>query len=102
MDLSLAQDFFMTLGGQRHSFQLRADALNFGNLLNSDWGVGQRLINTQPLIVPSSTQGGPADAAGRAQYRLRVVNNELMTKSLETTASLSDVYRVMFSVRYQF
>ena len=36
------------------------------------------------------------------QYRLRAVNNELMTKSLETTASISDVYRVMFSVRYQF
>jgi hypothetical protein len=54
------------------------------------------------LIVPTSAQGGPADAAGRAQYRLRVINNELMSKSLETTAGLSDVWRVMFSIRYQF
>jgi len=30
------------------------------------------------------------------------VNNELMTKSLETTAGFSDVYSVMFSLRYQF
>jgi hypothetical protein len=102
VDLSVSQDVFKNLWGSRHSVQFRVDIANFGNLLNSDWGVGQRLVNNTPLIVPTSAQGGPADASGRAQYRLRVVNNELMTKSLETTASLSDVYRVMFSVRYQF
>ena len=76
--------------------------LNFGNLLNEDWGVGQRLINTQPLTVPTAAQGGPADAAGRAQYRLRVINNELMTKSLEPTAGLGDVYRFQIMLRYLF
>jgi len=102
IDMGVSQDIFKNLWGSRHSAQFRVDIANFGNLLNSDWGVSQRLINTQPLIVPSSTQGGPADSSGRAQYRLRVVNNELMTKSLETSASLSDVWRVMFSIRYQF
>jgi len=101
-DLSVSQDVFKNLWGSRHSVQFRVDIANFGNLLNSDWGVGQRLINTQPLIVPTSAQGGVVDSSGRAQYRLRVVNNELMTKSLETTAGISDVWRVMFSVRYQF
>ncbi len=96
MDLSVSQDFFLNLKGRRHQFQFRADVLNFGNLLNSEWGVGQRLINTQPLTNPG------VDAQGRLTYRLRVVNNELMTTSLQQTAGLTDVYRVMFSLRYTF
>ena len=96
LDFSVAQDLFKDLGGKRHSLQLRADFLNFSNLLNHDWGVGQRLINAQPLTNPA------VDANGRATYRLRVVNNQLMTKSLETTAFLTDVYQIQFSLRYTF
>jgi outer membrane receptor protein involved in Fe transport len=95
-DLSVTQDIFASLNGRRHAFQIRADILNFGNLLNSDWGVGQRLIRNQIL-----TNGG-ADAQGRATYRLAVVNNELLTRSLETTTFLSDVYSFMISLRYTF
>ena len=43
-----------------------------------------------------------ADSAGRAQYRLRVINNELMTRSLEPTAGLGDVYRFQIMLRYLF
>jgi Carboxypeptidase regulatory-like domain len=102
LDLSANQDFFVTIKGHRHTFSVRADFINFGNLLNEDWGVGQRLINTQPLIVPTAAQGGAVDAQGRAQYRLRVINNELMTKSLEPTAGLGDVYRFQIMLRYLF
>jgi hypothetical protein len=101
-DLTIAQDLFRDLGGRRHALQFRADILNVGNLLSKSWGVGQRLVNAQPLIVPSSTQGGPADAQGRAWYRLRVVNNELMSRSFEPTAGIDDVYRVQFQLRYTF
>ena len=96
LDFNVAQDLFMDIGGRRHALQLRADFLNFGNLLNSDWGVGQRLVNAQPLTNPA------ADAQGRVGYRLRVVNNELMSKSLETTSGINDVYRIQFSLRYSF
>jgi hypothetical protein len=102
LDFSVSQDFFATIKGHRHTFQIRADILNFGNLINEEWGVGQRLINTQPLIVPTAAQGGVADAQGRAQYRLRTINNELMTKSLEPTAGLGDVYRFQIMLRYLF
>lgn len=96
LDVSVAQDLFKNLGGARHSLQFRADIFNFSNLLNHDWGVGQRLVNAQPLTNTA------VDAAGRARYRLRVVNNELMSKSLETTAGLADVYQIQFSLRYTF
>jgi hypothetical protein len=37
MDLSIAQDLFHNLGGQRNAFQIRADIFNLGNLLNQNW-----------------------------------------------------------------
>jgi outer membrane receptor protein involved in Fe transport len=102
LDVSIQQDIFTNLGGRRHGLQFRADGLNFGNLLNENWGVGQRLVNAAPLLVPTAAQGGPVDATGRAQYRLRANNNELMAKSLEQSAGLSDVWRMQFSLRYSF
>ena len=35
-------------------------------------------------------------------YRLAVVNNELLTRSFETTTFLADVYSFMISLRYTF
>ena len=61
LDFSVAQDLFKNLGGAKHSLQFRADFLNFSNLLNHDWGVGQRLVNAQPLTNP----GGRCARAGR-------------------------------------
>ena len=73
-DMSVSQDFGFDMGGQRHSFQFRMDIDNFSNLLNSDWGVSQRLVNNQPLTNPSM------DAQGRLQVpdagRQRRVDDE--------------------------
>jgi outer membrane receptor protein involved in Fe transport len=98
MDFSVGQEIFANLAG-RNAFQVRLDIQNFGNLLNKNWGVSQRIVlSTQPL----SAQG--ADASGRAQYRLRTLSTggDLITTPLEQTASLSDVYRIQVSLRYRF
>ena len=71
MDLSVSQDIFHSLGGHRHSGQIRLDITNFGNMLNDNWGVSQRLVQNQILT------NGAADAQGRATYRMAVVNNAL-------------------------
>lgn len=96
MDLSVAQDVFRSFGGTRHRFQFRADFINFGNLLNHNWGVGQRLVSSSPLTNPG------VDAQGRATYRLRAVGGSLMDHTFEPTADLGDVYKVMVSFRYFF
>ena len=101
-DFSVAQEVFTDVAGKRNKLQVRLDILNFGNLLNKDWGVGQRLVNTQPLIVPTAAQGGPADAQGRAQYRLRNIGAQLISKTYEPTAGLSDVFRLQLGIRYTF
>jgi hypothetical protein len=94
--MSVSQDATLKVGSSSHTFQFRVDIDNFTNLINSDWGVGQRLVNRQPLTSPST------DAQGRLQYRMRVVGGQLMNTTFERTSTLTDVYRVMFSVRYIF
>jgi hypothetical protein len=96
LDFSIAQDIFKDVGDHRHSLQFRVNFLNFSNLLNHNWGVGQRLVNAQPLTNPG------ADALGQATYRMRVVNNALMNHTFETTAGLSDVYQIQFGLTYTF
>ncbi|MGH7699876.1 MAG: TonB-dependent receptor, partial [Gemmatimonadales bacterium] len=95
-DLSIAQSLFTDVGGKRNSVEFRVDILNVGNLLDPDWGVGKRLVTTSPLIARG------ADAQGRALYRLRNIGDQLIGESLQPSAGITDVYRVQFSLRYNF
>ena len=101
-DFSISQDVYFNVLNKRQTLQFRVTVLNVGNLLNKEWGVADRLVSNQPLIVPTTAQGGPADANGAAQYRLRVVNGELINKSTEKSVTIFDVYRMQFGVRYMF
>ena len=85
------------------AFQIRADILNFGNLLNSNWGVGQQpnlALNTNNQMTMLTNPA--VDAQGRSTYRLALVNNELPTKTFKTSAFTSDVWQFMLSLRYSF
>ena len=80
LDLSVTQDVFKNIKGKRNAGQFRIDIQNFGNLLNSNWGVGQRVIRNNILTTPA------ADASGRLSYRMQVVNNQLVSKTFESTS----------------
>ena len=96
MDFSIAQGVFHGRTGRRHSGEVRLDVTNFGNLLNHNWGVGQRIIQTNILTTPG------VDASGKMTYRLALVNNALPVTSYQTTTFNSDVYTLMLSFRYNF
>jgi len=96
MDLSVTQNVFHSLAGARHGFAVRFDVLNFGNLVNKNWGVSRRVVNNAPLTNPA------ADANGALTYRLRVVNGALMDHTFEQTAGIDDVYKFMVTLRYTF
>lgn len=112
MDLSISQEIFRSLKGNRHSGQIRLDITNLGNLINSDWGVGKRFtipsssssLNLIPILTNSAV-----DAQGRVSYRMAVINNTLPTSTYQTTTFLKqtgtggdDVYTLMLSFRYNF
>jgi len=103
MDLSLTQDVFHNIVGKRNAGQFRIDFTNFGNLLNHNWGVSQRLVApvTQANGAQLLTNPG-VDAQGRATYRLALVSNQLISKSFQPNTNLGDVFQFMLSFRYSF
>lgn len=100
-DFSLAQEFFVNIGGKRNTFQARADILNFTNLLNSDWGVSDRVINSRPLTYRSVTpEGVPV-------YRMQTTGSGTSTRLLDSTYQKdatfgSDTYSIQIGLRYIF
>jgi hypothetical protein len=102
MDISLIQSVFATIFEKKQTFEIRLDILNFGNLLNKNWGQAQHFVSLQPLTVASAAQGGPANAAGQPQYTMRVVSGSLMDHTFETNTNLADVYSFQLGLKYFF
>jgi hypothetical protein len=98
---SIVQEFFVKVGKKRNTIQLRADISNFGNMLNSNWGVSQSVIASRPLsFVSAGTDGVPT-------YRMWTISGsdgkqKLLDKSFQFNASLGDVYQAQIGVRYIF
>ncbi|AWG21707.1 oar protein [Flavobacterium faecale] len=101
MDLSVTQDFFIKAGKHRNSLQVRADILNFTNMINKNWGVSQRFTNTSPLVYVRT------DAATNTPiYKLgtQTVNGTsvLLKDTYQKNTSTSDVWQAQLTLRYTF
>jgi hypothetical protein len=102
-DLSISQEFFIETGsGKRNTIQLRADIINFTNLVNSDWGVGNQIVGNARPITARGVNG-----EGEPVYRMATTGSGTSTKLLDASyqksASLSfDVYRIQLGLRYTF
>ena len=95
-DLGVTQEVFQNVGGRRNTLAIRFDILNLDNLINKQWGAGDRLVSATPLLP----QG--ADANGALLYRLRNFGTNLLSTSYQHTAGLADVWRMQLGVRYTF
>jgi hypothetical protein len=100
-DLSLVQEFFVNVGGKRNTLQLRGDMFNIGNLLNSNWGVGNQLVQGAPLVAAGAT------ADGVPQFRYATTgsgaNRQLVRQeTFQSTTNLTDVWRAQLGIRYIF
>ncbi|HET9440780.1 MAG TPA: carboxypeptidase regulatory-like domain-containing protein [Longimicrobiales bacterium] len=101
MDLAAEQELFTNIAGKRNAISIRADVQNFGNLLNSDWGIGKSFNTTQPLASAAVA------ADGTLTYRMRNNNptgtqHELITETYRPSVGALDVYRFKVSLRYTF
>jgi hypothetical protein len=99
-DLSVAQDVFVKIAGKRNAFQIRADILNFGNMLNNAWGVSQRATNSQLLNFVSR------DANNVPTYRLATQRDAsgtyLIRDTYQYNSSVFDVWSAQLGIRYTF
>jgi len=99
-DLSVTQDVFVKIGGKKNNFQIRADILNFGNMISNRWGVSQRATNSQLLNFLSR------DANNVPTFRLatqRDANGTTLIKdTYQFNSSVFDVWTAQLGVRYTF
>ncbi len=67
IDLKLAQDFNVRIGGREYQIQLTYDVFNFTNMLNRKWGRSYFISNDQSNILQFA--GYPSSTNFRPQYR---------------------------------
>ncbi len=90
-DVKLLQDYDFRIGERTNTIQLSLDILNFGNLLNSDWGVIEIPVNDQPIGVSVDDTGTPTYTFDTSQ-----------TKTFANDFSLASRWQAQVGVRYIF
>lgn len=103
IDLSIIQSVFKNIAGKRNAGEVRLDITNFGNLLNSDWGVGDRTVISSTGANSIGILTNPAaDAQGQLSYRMAVVAGDLASRTFQKSSFQSDAYALLLSFRYTF
>ncbi|MCK5088305.1 MAG: hypothetical protein KAQ90_12325, partial [Melioribacteraceae bacterium] len=97
MDIRIMQDFNLYAGGQKHSFQLSLDILNFGNLLSSSWGVRQ--VANSAVTTPLGLAGWTGEnQTGEPEFNYRVNLGE----TFQDDPGLFSRWQMQIGLRYIF
>jgi hypothetical protein len=82
------------VGGKKQNLQLRADFYNIGNMINSSWGVSDRVVMTRPLTYTKID--------GEYKYQFTRTAGELRTEIYDPSVTLGDVWQAQIGIRYSF
>lgn len=99
-DLTAMQEMFVKVGEKKNTLQFRVDILNFSNLLNNAWGVGNQTTSSTPLSVAS------VGADGVPTYRLgtQVIDGttQLLRDAFVKSVNIDNVWQAQIGIRYIF
>ena len=99
-DLSIVQDIFVNVKGKRNTIQIRADILNFGNMLNDKWGVSERATNPSVLAFQSVVANEPTYKLATEKFADGTTG--LIKNTFSKNASVFDVWTAQLGIRYIF
>jgi hypothetical protein len=93
VDIKVLQDYnFKVSDTKVNTIQISLDILNFGNLLNSDWGVVQEPFNQQPIgVVVDPATNEPVYTYNENRVDTFAVNTSLLSR-----------WRMQVGLRYIF
>ena len=93
IDFRITQDLNLFRG--QHKLQLTFDVLNFGNLINNEWGVTRFPLQNNPMVYRG------LDENGDAQF---TVASEISSDadSFRRNISINNTWSAQFGVRYMF
>ena len=92
VDLRILQDFHFNAGKERNTIQFSIDILNFGNMINSDWGVIQQPNSIQPIGV----RVDPATNVPTYTF------DGTLTETFGYDSSIDSRWQMQFGLRYIF
>lgn len=98
-DVRIAQDIKIPYLPETHKIQITLDILNFGNLLNNEWGVRETVWQSSLL-----NYAGRNSETNQPEYRLNTVSGTtgLPTETYRQVINLDQTWRAQFGVRYLF
>jgi hypothetical protein len=99
VDLRLTQDIFKNIGATKNNFQFTVDILNFGNLLNSEWGTID-FVNNSAVLVPQNAAA--VGGTTRPTFWLNTANSKPLETTFGTTQNIASTYYMQFGFRYNF
>lgn len=101
VDLKFAQEIFQNIGKQRHTLSFEVSFVNFLNLLNSNWGVKDFYISSNPLKYVNST-GGVANFQFATYLPQGATQQVLVDKTYINNNSLSSTWSAQIGLHYSF
>jgi hypothetical protein len=99
IDFRFVQDFSIKAGTSNNTLQFSVDVLNFGNLLNSEWGVNKNMAVSK---YGSILRYEGRDEGNAPTFSMVQVDGAYPTESYSTYLSLSQVWSLQIGLRYIF
>ena len=99
-DLRLAQDFSIKIDGRKNTLQFTFDFLNFGNLINNEWGVFKTntLANNGRILRYEGRDSSNVPTFSMAKNSA----GEYLSESYSPYYHIGQTWRLQFGVRYIF
>lgn len=95
-DVRVLQDIFTNIGERRNTLQLSLDIVNFGNLLNKDWGIQQTTNGAQNLLSRSGA------VSTNPNYIMNSVSGALPSTPYQNVSNFSTTWSMQLGLRYIF
>ncbi len=95
-DVRVLQDLATEIGANKNTLQLSLDIVNFGNMLNSEWGIQQNLNGAQTLL----TRAGAVSA--NPNVNMFRVSGQLPTTPFQNASGFGTTWSMQIGLRYIF
>lgn len=105
LDFRFLQDFYMSVGGKRHTLQVSFDIINIPNMLNSSWGINRVSYgapNNNLQVTPLRFEGRDADTGKAIVSMNKDSDGDYLTKAFQDPGTVSATWNMQLGVRYIF
>jgi hypothetical protein len=97
-DLRVEQNFSINAGSTKHTLQISLDIFNFGNMLNSEWGIGKYDENDGRILTYEGVDGNNVPSFSMATDD----NGDYLTKTYTIDYDYAQCWYIQIGARYMF